>query len=180
MRFWLTLVFSTVLISFGMTWLVMHQGQQILPAAAASTESAKEEPPYFTVELGQGQQIESNVIEAACPPSELGKKYEAQVKFKNTGKGPLQLKWFKESCGCLELKVDGVVLKSGSPAVVKKPGESGVIAMAWRPEQRHLAAQDDKPLSRFSVELTSNDPRFYAPLRLEVATKIIKPAGSSK
>ena len=177
MRFWITLVVSTVVISFGLTWLVMHQGQEVLPVLAP-TSSAAEEPPIVVFELDKDQATEANGVEAKVAESVVGQEREAVVKLKNTGKGPLRLAWHEPpSCGCMELRIDGKAFGATSAPVIKKPGETATIALRWKAEQRHLINQPERGDSRFAVELKWNDPRFNANLRMEAVTRVVAPGG---
>src|SRR4051794_38812354 len=104
MRFWFTLILSTVGISAGMTWLVMHQGAQFQPPARAA--SSAKAPPRITFESQTGLTIDANVLEAKTGPSAVGQGYGAVFTFKNEGQGPLDLFLLRKSNGC-EVLLDG-------------------------------------------------------------------------
>lgn len=172
MRFWLSLILGTILISFSMTWLMMHQGKEVLAETPRLKPAAKEEPPAIAFELKDKQRAEANVVEVSLPDSPVGELREAKIAFVNQGKGALRLEYMRESCGCQEMRIDGKKFGPNS-VVLKKPGEKGEIIMTWRAEKKHLDGQEDKPFYRFSADVKSNDPAFNAPLRFEVLTKIV-------
>lgn len=174
MRFWLTLILGTVLISAGMTWLVMHQGQEILPSVA-STISTKDEPPLLAFILDKGQSVEANVVVVEMGESKVDTTYESRVRFANKGKGPLRLSYLQESCGCIEVKIDGKPFTKDSPPVVKKPNEEGLVQVSWKPTIKHYEVQPGQGGFRFSFDMKSNDPRFNAAIKVEIKTEIQRP-----
>ncbi len=172
MRYWLSLILGTIVVSFGITWLVMKQGQNIVLAPVVQATGA-EEPPEIVFELGPNMRQEANVIEVNAGPTKVGASNHIEVKFKNQGKGPLRLTYLSESCGCAEIQIDGRKLNKDASPVVKQPGESGVIRFAWKAEPRHLSSQPPDSSFRFAFDMDTNEKRFTAALRIEAVSKIL-------
>jgi hypothetical protein len=167
MKFWLTLIVSTIVISCGLTWAVMYQGAQALPDVMQKTERA--DPPEIV--LGEGVTMSANIIPIAAPDSTVDIQNTVKVPFKNVGKGPLKIQLVTTSCGCIhDLKVDNFALtKEGPPAEIP-PGGSGALVFNWTPK----IDQAKTPTLKLSADLLINDPRpqFASQTRLEITSKI--------
>lgn len=174
MRFWLSIILGTMVVSFGLTWLVMKQGQNI-ELTPIATVASTDEQPEIAFDLGPNMRRESNVVEVQAGPTKVGASNQIEVKFKNQGKGPLRLTYLSESCGCAEIKIDGVKLKKESPPIIKNPGDSGVITFQWKAEPRHLTNQPPDGQFRFAFDLDTNEKKYTAALRIEAVSKILPP-----
>jgi hypothetical protein len=170
MRFWFTLIVSTVAISAGMTWLVMHQGAQIEPPPARVTVASKV-PPQIAFPPAPGLKVEANYLEVKAAPSVVGRQYAVEVRFRNQGQGPLELYLFRRGPGCTEVALDGKPLAENGERVVKAPGSEGTIRVTWSPAANHLEGQEGGG-AHFTCDLQHNDPRLNDTIHIEVISPV--------
>src|SRR5262245_19774757 len=105
MRFWLSIVLGTILISFGMTWMLMHQGGQINLDALQEKVPAPQAPPELVLE---GVEMTRNYIEIDAGESFVGKPARVEVAFRNDGKGPLTIALLSTNCDCVhDITING-------------------------------------------------------------------------
>jgi hypothetical protein len=170
MKFWLTIILGTVALSFGSTWLVMHQGAQ--EQVKYSYEPATGEPGEIEFG-GPGKQV-SNIRTIDVGRVMLGKPQSVEIPFRNTGKGPLTVELIRVSCGCAhDVKIDGDKVEPGHKPVVKAPGQSGTISVAWNTKIDIVAAGG--PDFVLSLDLLVNDPQYYEPVRIEIKSRLTPP-----
>lgn len=177
MRFWLSLILGTIVVSGGVTWLWLHQGAQL-----DSSYGSLQQP------LANGQlefddvKMVANVIDVAPGDSHLNETKAITVPFRNTGPGPLKLQYLRASCKCVGgVSVDDVVLKQGGDPVIKNAGDKGTLKIWWTPS-KDSCEECDKKRMLIAVELFANDPRpqFSNPFRFEILTRVADYEGKPK
>ncbi len=165
MKFWLTVIISTIVVSAGSTWLLMHQGGQSL-AVPTFDSSSKERPKIV---FDGGVELRQGVIEIDAGETAVGAKHTREIAFHNEAKGALKFQLTSTpSCGCVqEVSIDGERLEPRS-AGVKAKGDRGKILVSWIPKEA------EQPKFRFSVELLINDPRpeFNNPIKVEIVSRL--------
>lgn len=168
LTYWLTLIVGTVVVSAGITWLVMNVGAQGMPDVIESGSEVAI-PPKIVFDKGQNLQIVGGNVRLEADKCVVDKSSTVVVHFKNEGMGKLRLQLSRTSCECItEIKVNGEVVEKGRNWVETAPGQSGAISFSWKPKKDQLR----EPNLRLSAEFQINDPEPYYSngLRLEIQT----------
>ncbi len=164
MKFWLTVIISTIVVSAGSTWLLMHQGGQSL--AVPTFDPSSKEPPKIVFD---GVELRSGVIEIDAGETAVGAKHTREIAFHNEAKGALKFQLTSTpSCGCVqEVSIDGERLEPRGPRV-KAKADRGKISVSWVPKQ------SEQSNVRVAVELLINDPRpeFSNPIKVEIVSRL--------
>lgn len=180
MRFWLTLVLSTIGISAGLTWLSLHQGAQITPGNVKLTDTG-ELPGEFTFDpksldkIAQNVTVQDNVISIATRESAVHQENTLEIKFQNKGKGPLRFSLITASCGCSHAFLNGQELQKGEPGPDVAPNGEGTLKLVWKAQEKHFSEQEGDKGYRFAFEFYFNDTRFSDNLKIEVYSRIKNP-----
>jgi hypothetical protein len=171
MKLWLTLIFGTILISFAMTYLVMHQGAQTLPDAS---EKEVEFTTPSRAEFGLGR-IDANVLVVEGGTSYVGKVHSVSIPVKCTGTAPLRIELLRITCACVDkLLFNGKELEEKKPVMVN-PGETATFKISWKPKE----AQTKEPLYRFRLVFLMNDLQYSPTFNIEVETQVLLKEGAS-
>lgn len=165
MKFWSTLCLGTIVISAGMTYLIMHQGAQTLPD---DSPAAKELPPS-EARFKEGQ-LEGNVLAFNGGESHVGEESVIVVPVECAGDQKLKIELIRISCPCVNgLFFNGKRLELNE-AFVLEPKQKGELRLSWTPNED----QEGNPAYRFSAVFVLNDPQFTPFFRLEVVTHVKK------
>lgn len=179
MKFWLSLILGSALISAITTYLTMNKGAQFYvpeelpPAQKASPPSVSFEPdPNCKAKLN----IVSNVIELKTDTkSKVGVLNTAGFVLKNEGDGPLLLELDNLSCGCTEAFVDNKQITNISPKATIPPKSKAVLELRWKAEKKHLDNQNNSGQSAFHFKgkFLHNDDRYLDPFIVDITTSVI-------
>jgi hypothetical protein len=171
MRFWLTLIISTVILSAGLTALTLYRGAQtITPLPPPPQDTTK---PELLFALEPGQEQSANGIEVKLPPVKVGTQHTFTVKGRNKkdNSGDLTLRLIRTLPEAdFEVRCNGQVMKKMETVTIK-PGESCEITLKWT--VGHNLAHAQKPDGyHFRAEIDWNDHRYDEPLMIEAIAKI--------
>jgi hypothetical protein len=168
LKYWLTLVVATILITAGITWLVMNVGAQGMPNVIEAV-GAKAAPPNMVFET---HKLNSNTLEIDAEKSIVDKVSKVEVAFRNEGEGPLRIQLTRTSCACVhDVSINGQILEPEKTWVEIPAGQRGMLVFSWQPKKEQLSS--GKPL-RLSAEFQVNDPQPYFSngLRLEITSPL--------
>jgi hypothetical protein len=176
MKFWLTLVLSTIALSILITWLMIQRDAPRPPPTR---------PPLVAGEkgelhVGEPYQLNTDVIQVQAPKCVIGETSTIEIPFSNQGKGMLDVALISKGCGCVSaVSIDGVALPlvtepaKGRPrSVLKKPNETGKLIVTWKPTQAQYDEGKGQLLIKVKLSLTD---RRIGLLNVEIQTKIEKP-----
>lgn len=184
MRFWLTLILGTMLLSAGLTALTLYQGGQILDPQMLTPPPSPNAKPELAFELAPGQEQIANGIEMLLPPAKSGSTHKVTVKCRNVSqgdtKGDVTLRLVRVQPGPTKGRyvTPGLqVLYNGQPmgpdTMTIRPGESAEITMLWQVEGVHVAEQKPEGY-HYRAEFDWNDHRFDDPLLIEAIMRVEK------
>jgi hypothetical protein len=167
MRFWLTLIVGTIVISSGLTWLVLHQGAQTLPGVVFVPPPAGDPPKLVFDQV----EVISNTIVIDAGNSYVDKESKVEVAFRNEGKGKLEVRLIRTSCGCVhDVGVNDTKLSDGGKIEIP-PGGSGKLFFKWAPKKEQVL---EGPI-RLTADFLVNDPQpqYLDGFRLELKTLVM-------
>jgi len=176
MKFWLTLILSTISLSVLITWLMIRR------------DAPRPLPPYPPLQKGEPGELavadpyklEVDVIQVQVEKCVIGQTSTVEIPFTNKGKGELRFGLVNKGCGCVSgVQVDEVPLVSAADArgqqpefVVKKPNETGKLTISWRPTRAQY--EDGKGRLLIKVQISVTDRRIGL-LIVEIDTRIEQP-----
>jgi hypothetical protein len=169
MRFWLTLILSTVILSAGLTTLTLYRGGQAVTNSALAAPPPTLTKPEMGFDLAPGQVQIANGIEATIPDIYPGDKPSVTIKCRNQGDGDLVLKLIRTQPPVIEVECNGQSLKTES--FVLKPGQKGELTLHWQVDPKQVREQPQEGM-RYKVEIDWNDHRFDEPLLIDILTRI--------
>lgn len=171
MRFWLTLILSTLILSAGLTALTLYRGAQtIAPLPPPPQNTTK---PEVTFLLEKDQEQIANGVEAKLPPVKVGSQHTITVKGQNKkdNSGDLTLKLIRTLPDeGFEVRCNGQVMEKLKTITIK-PGETFEITLKFSVSDK-LAHTQRPDGFHFRAEIDWNDHRFDEPLMLEAIAKV--------
>jgi hypothetical protein len=167
MRFWMTLILGTVVVSASLTWLYLRMEAAPRPAIQLQSESGALPRLEFPNHEVVG---DPKTVALQHDKSELDKEYRMTISVANRGEGQLHLRLVRKTCGCVQqVLLDDAPMPEGFPFTLD-PGSQKQLAVVWK-YSRGLAEPDRD--RRFAVEFVTNDPE--APVfRVEIATHVVR------
>lgn len=170
MRFWLTLILGTVVVSSGLTFLTLHQGGQTITRTEITPPPPPNIRPEISFDLEPGMMQIANGLEAKKDSAKFGETHNFSVKCKNQGNGDLTLRLIRVQPEEMEVRFNGKTL-ANNDTVTLKPGEKGEIFMKW-PVNIKIGRGQKPEGYHFRAEFDWNDHRFDDPLLVEVIQRI--------
>ncbi|HMO35122.1 MAG TPA: DUF1573 domain-containing protein [Gemmatales bacterium] len=170
LKFWLTLILGTIMISSGLTYLKLHRGAQTIsyPPPAPKQEVALVEFQSIP-ENKTKMEVSANVVTFKVPESFVDEENTMTFLIKNNGKADLEMSLLSKSCNCSEIYFDDQRVSLTDHMRKVAPGKTATIKLNYRPKSEQLK---DSGTSRIRATFTHNDERFSDNLHFEVVTTV--------
>lgn len=176
-KFWFALIFGTVFISAGLTYLKLHRGAQTIDFPAPA-EKAKLPLVEFQPADQQDSRIKmetsANVVTLNVPESVVNRDEQVSFKVMNKGQADLELSLLTKSCTCADVFIDDQRISGTSHLTKIAPGKTAQIKITYKLKPDQLAASPNDKM-RLRAVFAHNDERYVDNLHFEIVTAV-KPA----
>lgn len=175
MKFWLSLVLGTVVVSAGLTYLNLYKGAQTVdyPPLPKKPDPAMIEFVDVPQPVpGSNLVVQANAVTVELPETKVGTRVEGLIRFKSVGKAPLALT-YQNATPNLEVYFNNRRVTGTDARVELPPGKDGVVKLVWVPTREQIT-QPEQPKTRAVVRFEHNDDRFTDDLIFELKTFVGK------
>lgn len=174
-KFWFALIFGTIIISAGLTYLKLHRGAQTLDFQAPAEKTKHPLVEFLPVsESKYKMETSANVVTITVPESTIDQVEEVSFKALNKGEADLELSLLTKSCTCADVLIDDQRISGTSHMTKIAPGKSAVIKITYKLKQEQVPAKAGEKV-RLKAIFYHNDERYVDNLHFEIVTAV-KPA----
>ncbi len=167
MRFWMTLILGTILVSASLTWLYLRMEAAPRPAIQLQSESGALPRLEFPNHEVVG---DPKTVALQHDKSELDKEYRWSIPIANRGEGELRITLARKTCGCVQqILLDDAPVPEHLPLSLT-PGSQNQLTVVWKYTRDQPIPESDR---RFAVEFITNDPDTPV-FRVEIATHVVR------
>lgn len=173
-KFWFALIFGTIIISAGLTYLKLHRGAQTIdfpaPAEKAKLPLAEFQPVNQQVTTNR-MEISANVVTIQVPESTINQDESVSFMVLNKGAADLELSFMMKSCTCSDVFIDDQRIIGTSNTTKIAPGKTAVIKIAYKLKQEQVPAKAGEKV-RLRAIFAHNDERYVDNLHFEIVTTV--------
>lgn len=175
MKFWLSLILGTIVISAGLTYLNLYKGAQTVQYPPLPKKPDPAVIEFVDVKQpveGATTTVLANAVTVELPEVPVGKRVEGLVRFKNVGKAALTLT-LQDATSNIEVYFNDKRITGTEPRAELPPGQEGAVRLVWAPS-REQVTQPEQPKTRALVRFDHNDDRFTDALIFELKAVVVK------
>lgn len=173
-KFWFALIFGTIIISGGLTYLKLHRGAQTIdfPAPAEKPKLPLVEfQPVSQQDSKNKMEISANVVTINVPESTLNQDTSVSFNVLNKGAADLELSMLAKSCTCADVFIDDQRISGTTHLTKIAPGKTALIKLTYKLKQEQVPAKAGEKV-RLKTIFHCNDERYVDNLHFEIVTTV--------